>query len=147
MFGLRTPRPQTESLRRRCKMNERDKERLSLIPVLAESHPSHHIGRTALMKYMYFLQTLRGVPLGCNFSMYSYGPFDSDVLSDLSTAEAMNIVSSTQVSFAGGYGYRIQPAAGAVKIEQEAKDFLSRYKPDIDWILSEFGNLNSGELE
>jgi hypothetical protein len=99
------------------------------------------------MKYMYFLQTLRGVPLGYNFSMYSYGPFDSDVLSDLSNAEAMNIVSSTQVSFAGGYGYRIQPASGAVRIEQEAKDFLSRHKTDIDWILSEFGNLNSGELE
>ena len=128
-------------------MHERDKERVSLIPVLAESHPSHHIGRTALMKYMYFLQTLRGVPLGYNFSMYSYGPFDSDVLSDLSNAEAMNIVSSTQVSFAGGYGYRIQPASGAVRIEQEAKDFLSRHKTDIDWILSEFGNLNSGELE
>ena len=63
-------------------MSERDKERLSLIPVLAESHPSHHIGRTALMKYMYFLQTLRGVQLGYNFSMYSYGPFDADVLSD-----------------------------------------------------------------
>ena len=78
-------------------MNERDKARLSLIPVLAENHPAHHIGRTALMKYMYFLQTLRAVPLGYNFSMYSYGPFDSDVLADLSTAEAMNLVSSSQV--------------------------------------------------
>ena len=128
-------------------MNERDRERLSLIPVLAESHSSHHIGRTALMKYMYFLQTLRGVPLGYNFSMYSYGPFDSDVLSDLSTAEAMNIVSSTQVSFAGGYGYRIQVAAGAARIKQEANDFLFRHKADIDWLLNEFGGLNSGELE
>ncbi len=35
-------------------MNEHDKERLSLISVLAERHPSHHIGRTALMKYMVF---------------------------------------------------------------------------------------------
>jgi hypothetical protein len=128
-------------------MNARDNERLSLIPVLAESHPCHHIGRTALMKYMYFLQTIRGVPLGYNFSMYSYGPFDSDVLSDLSTAEALNFVSSTQVSFTGGYGYRIQPAAGAEKIKQEANDFLSQHKPDIDWLLSEFGSFNSGDLE
>jgi hypothetical protein len=99
------------------------------------------------MKYMYFLQTLRGVPLGYNFSMYSYGPFDADVLSDLSTAEAMNIVSSTQVSFTGGYGYRIQPAAGAPRIKKEANDFLSRHKADIDWLLDEFGGLNSGDLE
>jgi uncharacterized protein len=128
-------------------MNERDKERLSLIPVLAESHPSHHIGRTALMKYMYFLQTLRGVQLGYNFSMYSYGPFDADVLSDLSTAEAMNIVCSTHVSFAGGYGYRIQQAEGSLRIKQDANCFLSQHRADIDWLLKEFGGLNSGELE
>jgi uncharacterized protein len=99
------------------------------------------------MKYMYFLQTLRNVPLGYNFSMYSYGPFDSDVLSDLSIAEAMNIVSSTPVSFTGGYGYRIQPAQGASKIREESKEFLAKFKDDIEWLLSEFGGLNSAELE
>ena len=128
-------------------MNERDKARLSLIPVLAENHPAHHIGRTALMKYMYFLQTLRAVPLGYNFSMYSYGPFDSDVLADLSTAEAMNLVSSSQVSFMGGYGYRIQPAEGAGRLKHEAREFLSTHQKDIDWLLRESGTLNSAELE
>lgn len=128
-------------------MNERDKERLSLIPVLAESHPAHHIGRTALMKYLYFLQTLRGVPLGYNFSMYSYGPFDSDVLADLSTAEAMNLVSSTPITFKGGYGYRIRPAEGASRIKEQARDFLTKHNQDIEWIIREFGNLNSADLE
>jgi hypothetical protein len=99
------------------------------------------------MKYMYFLQTLRGLPLGYNFSMYSYGPFDSDVLSDLSTAEAMNIVSSTPVSFTGGYGYRIRPAKCADRFKEDAKEFLAKHKQDIDWLLSQFGNLNSADLE
>src|SRR5579864_5148815 len=90
-------------------MNELDKARLGLLPVLAERAPSGQIGRTALMKYMYFLQTLRGVPLGYNFTMYSYGPFDSDVLSDLSSGEGMNVVTSTPVVFSGGYGYQIRP--------------------------------------
>ena len=63
------------------------------------------------------------------------------------TAEAMNIVCSTQVSFAGGYGYRIQQAAGAPRIKQDANGFLSQHKADIDWLLKEFGGLNSGELE
>ena len=128
-------------------MNDRDKARLSLIPVLAERHPSHYIGRTALMKYLYFLQTMRSAPLGYDFSMYSYGPFDSDVLSDLSTAEAMNLVSSTPVSFAGGYGYRIQSAEGAKRIKEDARDFLSIYSQDIDWVIREFGSLNSADLE
>jgi hypothetical protein len=128
-------------------MNELDKARLSLIPVLAEKHANRHIGRTALMKYMYFLQTLREVPLGYNFSMYSYGPFDSDVLADLSTAEALNIISATPVSFSGGYGYQIRAAANAKKIKQKAKSFLSDHKDDIDWLFEEFGKLNSAELE
>lgn len=128
-------------------MNNRDKGRLGLIPVLAEKHPAGYIGRTALMKYMYFLQTLRDVPLGYSFSMYSYGPFDSDVLSDLSTAESLNLVSSAAISFYGGYGYRIHPAVGAEGVKHEAQEFLARYKDDIDWVVAEFGNLNSAELE
>lgn len=128
-------------------MNSRDKARLGLIPVLAEKHPAGYIGRTALMKYMYFLQTLRDVPLGYNFSMYSYGPFDSDVLSDLSTAESLNLVSTATVSFYGGYGYRIHPAPGAEVVKDEAREFLTRYKVDVDWVVAEFGNLNSADLE
>lgn len=128
-------------------MNELDKVRLSLIPVLAENHAAKHIGRTALMKYMYFLQTLRGLPLGYSFSMYSYGPFDSDVLADLSTAEAMNVVTATTVQFSGGYGYQIQAADNAERMKQEAKTFLTDHKKDIDWLFAEFGHLNSSELE
>jgi hypothetical protein len=115
--------------------------------VLAERHSAGHIGRTALMKYMYFLQTLRGVPLGYNFSLYSYGPFDSDVLSDLSSAEATNIVTSAPVFFSGGYGYQIQPGTNANRMKQECSSFLADHKRDIDWLFSEFGNLNSAELE
>jgi len=147
MFVQKIQKQLTKLYERRLKMNERDKARLTLIPVLAERHPTRHIGRTALMKYMYFLQTLRNVPLGYSFSIYSYGPFDSDVLSDLSMAESMSLVSSTPVSFAGGYGYRIQAAPGAARLKEEARDFLSKHKEDIDWLFREFGGLNSAELE
>lgn len=128
-------------------MNDRDRARLTLIPVLAEKHPAGYIGRTALMKYMYFLQALRGIPLGYSFSMYSYGPFDSDVLSDLSTAESLALVSSTPISFSGGYGYRISPAPGAEKAKRDAEEFLLAHREDIDWVITEFGELNSAELE
>jgi len=128
-------------------MNDRDRARLALIPVLAERHPAGHIGRTALMKYMYFLQTLRSVPLGYSFSMYSYGPFDSDVLSDLSTAESLALVSSTPISFSGGYGYRISPASGAERAKRDAEEFLAAHREDVDWVVAEFGGLNSAELE
>jgi hypothetical protein len=128
-------------------VNEISKVRLGLIPVLAERHPAGHIGRTALMKYMYFLQTLRRIPLGYRFSMYSYGPFDSDVLSDLSTAEGMNIVSSTPVSFSGGYGYEIRPGASAAAVKQGIDRFLADHESDIEWLFREFADLNSADLE
>jgi len=99
------------------------------------------------MKYMYFLQVVRGVPLGYNFSMYSYGPFDSDVLADLSSGEMLNIVDVTPVEFAGGYGYRIRPGARADSAKRNAAQFLVEYSNDVDWLFSVFGKLNSAELE
>src|ERR1700737_3830914 len=128
-------------------MKENDKARLGLLPALAEQAAAGHIGRTALMKYMYFLQVLRGVPLGYNFSLYSYGPFDSDVLADLSSAEALNIVHVTPVEFSGGYGYRIQPGARSEAAKRSVSQFLEKHRGDIDWLFASFGSLNSAELE
>jgi|SRR5271157_159572 len=121
-------------------------ERVALIPVLARSSASG-IGRTALMKHMYFLQTLRNVPLGYRFTLYSYGPFDSDVLADLSSAEGLNAVESKLFLYAGGYGYEIKPAAGAKWLETRASDFLQKHKPDVDWVTEKFGSLGSAQLE
>jgi uncharacterized protein len=128
-------------------MNEIDKARLALVPVLAERSPTGRIGRTALMKYMYFLQILRGLPLGYNFSMYSYGPFDSEVLSDLMSAEVLNIVEASPVQFSGGYGYRIKPSIQAEFAKNNAIQFLSNHNDDIEWLFLTFGRLNSAELE
>src|SRR5882762_2165874 len=121
--------------------------RLNLIRTLAEKSTTGQMGRTALMKYMYFLQTLREVPLEYHFSMYSYGPFDSDVLSDLSSAEALGLVSATFVAYTGGYGYKITPTASQTDTPKETSQFLSRIQPDIDWLFSQFGSLTSGQLE
>jgi hypothetical protein len=128
-------------------MNEINKARLALLPVLAERAPAGHIGRTALMKYMYFLQIVRGVPLGYNFSMYSYGPFDSDVLADLSSGEMLNIVDVSAVQFSGGYGYQIVPGLRAASAKRNAIQFLTDHEEDIIWLFSVFGRLNSAELE
>jgi hypothetical protein len=46
-----------------------ESNRIALITRLVEKVPG--LGRTALMKYCYFLQTLRRVPLGYSFTLYS----------------------------------------------------------------------------
>ena len=68
--------------------------RLGVFAELAKS-AKNAFGRTALMKLCYFLQEVKGVPLRYEFSLYSYGPFDSDVLADLQTAVELQILDST----------------------------------------------------
>jgi len=121
--------------------------RLALIPVLAENSSYGYIGRTALMKYMYFLQTLRGLPLGYRFTLYSYGPFDSDVLADLGSAETLNAIDSEAVMYPGGYGYQIKPGNKAKWLKDRAAAFLDKHKSDVKWVADKFGSLTSPQLE
>jgi hypothetical protein len=99
------------------------------------------------MKLCYFLQVLRGVPLGYHFTLYSYGPFDSNVLSDLGTAESLGAVHSTLEYYPGGYGYNIQKAERGDAVLAEGADFLGKYRAAMDWTIGEFGNLGSASLE
>jgi uncharacterized protein YwgA len=120
--------------------------RLGLFAALAESTRGN-LGRTALMKLCYFLQALRGLPLGYKFSLYSYGPFDSDVLADLQTAENMGVLRADVDYYPGGYKYDIQPDEKSPSAKALAKEFLAEYKQDIDWVAKTFGNRNSPDLE
>jgi len=128
-------------------VKEIDKLRLGLLPALAERSATGHIGRTALMKYMYFLQTVRKVGLRYQFSLYSYGPFDADVLADLSSAETLEIVNVTPVQFSGGYGYEIRPGRRAEEAKREIGSFLEQHEDDLRWLFAVFGGFNSAELE
>lgn len=122
-----------------------DQARIAVITQLAEK--SDHLGRTALMKYCYFLQVLQKVPLCYSFSLYSYGPFDSDVLSDLDTAEARGAVTTEVVYYPGGYGYQIKAGQKADTAKRWGSEFLETYSDRIDWVLAQFGNLNSAQME
>ena len=119
--------------------------RTALIAYLAEHSPGTWIGRTALMKYCYFLQVLRDVPLGYNFSLYSYGPFDSAVLSDLGDAEALGIIEET--SLLTGYGYKIKNLVSDDDLNELAGSFLKERKADIDWVIRQFGTQSASDLE
>jgi uncharacterized protein len=122
-----------------------DSNRIAVITLLAEK--SAQLGRTALMKYCYFLQTLRRVPLGYSFSLYSYGPFDSDVLADLDAAESVGGVKTEIEYYPGGYGYRIEPGIRKEGAKHRGADFLQRHEADINWVLNQFGSLNASQLE
>lgn len=128
-------------------MTDLRESRMALISVLANLSPQKCLGRTAVMKLLYFLQTVRNVPLGYRFTLYSYGPFDSDVLADLENAETLGVVDSTVVPYSGGYGYQIKVGAGARWLQNRSLRFLKKYERDVRWVVRKFGSLSTAQLE
>ncbi len=127
--------------------SERQDARLAVITDLASRTPGGHVGRTALMKFCYLLQTIRGVHLGYRFTLYSYGPFDSSVLADLSTAETLRAVQSSLTYYPGGYGYQIKKGECGDSALKAGQEFLRQHRESIDWVLQEFGPHGSADLE
>jgi hypothetical protein len=126
-------------------MTEIQKARLATLVTLVERKP--RLGRTALMKLCYFLQTLRNVPLGYRFTLFSYGPFDSNVLSDLASAETFGALSSDVVLRSSGYSYQIDLSPKSESLKGWAADFIKHYDADFTWVINEFGKWESADLE
>jgi hypothetical protein len=122
-------------------------ERVGVLGYLVQNAPSGWVGRTVLMKFCYLLQELRGAQLGYSFSLYSYGPFDSTVLSDLGDGEALGVLKEDVVSYPSGYGYRITCALDPEHVAQIGGELLQKYQADIDWVIGEFGNCSALDLE
>jgi hypothetical protein len=117
--------------------------------VIAElaSKSGDKFGRTALMKCLYIMQTVRGVDLGYRFKIYTYGPYDSQVLDDLKSAEALSAVKAEPIQWEGGSGYILRAGESINEISRQAGDKLRDISEDIDWVASEFGGLSAKDLE
>ena len=124
--------------------SEKTFQRLAL---LAEFARRARLGRTAIMKLCFFLQESRGVPLGYHFSIYSYGPFDSEVLADITTAERLNVLKSSVVYYASGSGYEYTEGSDAPSLHAFTSDFIEENSESIDWVFSHFAKKTAGELE
>src|SRR5262245_57066827 len=98
--------------------------RLATIVALIESSPNKVLGRTAVVKLPYILQVMRGLPLGYDFHLYTYGPYDSDVLSDLGLAQSLEAVTVKTVLNPVGYGYEIQVGPNAEWVKKKATSWL-----------------------
>ena len=121
--------------------------RLAVLSTLVKEAPQKP-GRTALMKFAYLLQTVRGVPLGYRFELYNYGPYDSELLSDLSQAATLKAIKSEMVSYQSGYGYQYSANdKGYSAICNKVAKQLAEFEEDIAWVLEEFGTSSASRLE
>jgi uncharacterized protein YwgA len=115
--------------------------RYALIGQIAQR--AHSPGRTAVQKYLYLLQSALGTEQLYDFSMYTYGPFSSQILSDLDAAEALGAVQVARSDF----GYSIKPGPEAERIQSLAKDFLDPIEKSLDKLFNDFGRFTAKELE
>lgn len=101
------------------------------------------LGRTAIQKYLYLLQSVLGAEPLYEFSMYTYGPFSAQVLADLDVAEAIGAVQISQSNF----GYSISPGPEIDRIIGLARDFLDPLQTKLDKLIKDFGSFCAKDLE
>jgi len=128
-------------------MTEELARRIAVMVSLVERAPGKRLGRTAIMKLLYFLATLRNVDLGYRFSLYSYGPFDSEVLQDLDYAKNLSIISSRVVGYPSGYGYELEPGPDTTSARSFDARFLRQHESDLIWVINRFSRLSASDLE
>jgi hypothetical protein len=93
------------------------------------------------------LQEVKDVPLNYEFSLYSYGPFDSDVLADLQTAVELQILESTVEHYPGGFRYLISKGHKATRAKEYSEPFLAMHRDAIRWAASILAPRSAAELE
>ena len=99
-------------------------------------------GRTALQKFIYFLQELFQMDCGYDFRFYTYGPFASEILSDLDTLESCRGI---HAKFVGGYDYTLDE--GSEQFKSREKEFLQDNESAMNQMLEVFGKKSAKDLE
>ena len=103
---------------------------------LSEKYPDSQIGKTIVQKIMYML-TREGV-IDFNYSMYHYGPYSSQVSSEINFAENIGAV---EIDWISDKGYFIKPKSDELEGVLSEDD-----KQAIDRVIDKYGRFNAIEI-
>lgn len=120
----------------------------ALIAYLSEKmlESNSQFGKTALQKIVYILQEVYKVRCRYRFSLYSYGPYCSELPADLDAVSSMEGVDVVPVVTGYG-GFHIKPGAKCDLVKGQGKAFIAEYKKQIDDVIDTFGKFSARELE
>jgi uncharacterized protein len=105
-------------------------------------------GKTILQKVIFILQEIYKIPLGYDFSLYTYGPYTSEVFQDLDVTENLEGVQVRSVETGYG-GYKILPGKENARIRAKGEKYLESLPMNtaLDSLMENFGRYTARELE
>ncbi len=105
-------------------------------------------GKTAVMKYIYILQSVYKLALGYDFEIYTYGPYSADVMADIDYAKHEGLISMMKVEYPNGiFGYSIEASEKAKEYIHSNSEYLKTNQKVIDGMLGVFGDKSAKDLE
>ncbi|NHV06549.1 MAG: SocA family protein [Thaumarchaeota archaeon] len=107
-----------------------------LVAKLREKYPSKQIGKTVVQKMMYLLT--RENVVDYKYSMYHYGPYSSELSSDLNLCEELGILT---IKWDNEKGFDI-----TLNENQYENKLSSEDKRKIEEIVDKYGHFNAKEL-
>lgn len=130
-----------------AKLNEVPVDRYALIAEIVRRFNStqDRLGKTALQKVIFLLQRVFGVEVDYSYTLYTYGPFCSDVARDLDVVNAIDGVKILPVGSGGGF--EIVPGPMNAEVCGMSASFLRETSSALDKVIENFGGLTAKELE
>ena len=120
-------------------------DRIYVITRIVQKSPK--IGKTAIMKCLYLVQTLKNVPLDYDFEIYTYGPYSSSVMDEIDCARQMGLINVSGMIYPSGqFGYSIECSEQGKGALEKSK-MVVEYASAIDEVTLEFGSKTATELE
>lgn len=120
-------------------------DRVAVILKLSDAQPK--MGKTAIMKCMYFLQNLKNVPLDYEFEIYTYGPYASPIMDEIEYARQENLLNvKSDIASSGQARYSID-CSETGRREIAGNQFVKMHEAEIAEVATKFGSKTARELE
>ncbi len=105
--------------------------------------------KAALQRVIYTLQEMYSLPLGYDFSLYTYGPYSTDLTGDMEYTHYLGGIKEYYASGDSAAGSTVLKAGEkAGDFIREAQDFLKEHKvAPLDETLAKIGGFASYELD
>ncbi len=104
------------------------------------------IGKTAMQKYVYFLQEF-GVNLNYRYEMYYYGPYCFELSNDLDLLNMLGVIAIEDSPTTYGYSIKLLDNTDKYLKQTEEQDILETCQSGFNKLLELLGNCSTRQLE